>query len=175
MLEASAPKPVGTRVVMRSTAWNLLGRAGPTVIALFATPYLLHQLGDSRWGVFTIGLSLIGIFGVFDFGLERALTRAIAERASAGEMNQAASLVLTGMLALTALGAVVAAGLVHHWVNGGLRIAPELRDECGSCSAPRRRWWSSTRRCGGALPRSRSSGPPTWSIRPSWRSTTLAL
>lgn len=132
LAEPQASRLADTRVVMRNTAWNLAGRAGPIVIALFATPYLLRALGDSRWGVFTVALSLIGIFGIFDFGLGRALTRTIAERIGTKEENQTASLVMTGMLVLTALGlmgAVLASELSRQWVSEGLQIPPELREE----------------------------------------------
>src|ERR1700761_2599382 len=64
-----------TRTVMLGTIWNLLGRAGPILIAMAATPSLIRELGFARWGVFTIALSLVGIFGIFDFGVGRALTR----------------------------------------------------------------------------------------------------
>lgn len=132
MADRPVPGFADTRVVIRSAAWNLLGRAGPIVVALLVTPHLLHSLGESRWGIFTIALSLIGIFGIFDLGLGRALTRAVAERIGAGKPEEAASLVLTGMLALTALsvlGAGAAAGLARQWVGGGLRIPPDLHDE----------------------------------------------
>ena len=130
--ELRVSKLADTSVVMRNTAWNFAGRAGPIVVALFATPYLLRAFGDTRWGVFTLALSLIGIFGIFDFGLGRALTRTIAERVGAGREDQAASLVLTGMLALAALGlggAVLASCLSGLWVDSGLRIPPDLRGE----------------------------------------------
>ena len=78
-----------TRTVAISTVWNLLGRAGPILVAMAATPTLVSQLGVARWGVFTIALSLVGIFGIFDFGLGRALIRSIAERIGAGEEHAA--------------------------------------------------------------------------------------
>ena len=121
-----------TRTVAISTLWNLLGRAGPIVVAVLATPALVHALGDSRWGVFTIALSLIGIFGIFDFGLGRALTRTIAERLAAGETARAASTVITGAIVLTGLGvagAAIAAGLARYWVLNVLQTEPGLQTE----------------------------------------------
>lgn len=114
-----------TRTVMLGTIWNLLGRAGPILIAMAATPSLVRELGFARWGVFTIALSLVGIFGIFDFGVGRALTRSVAERIGDGEERSAASLVVTGMLALTILGTVggaFAALAAHFWVKNWLQI-----------------------------------------------------
>ena len=119
----------GTRTVAGSAVWNLIGRAGPILVAFAATPALVHLLGPSRWGVFTIALSLVGIFGIFDFGIGRALTRAIAEHVATGQERQAASLAVTGILVLAslgALGALVLAALARTWVGAGMRVPPEL-------------------------------------------------
>jgi O-antigen/teichoic acid export membrane protein len=121
-----------TRTIALSTIWNLVGRAGPIWIALLVTPSLVHDLGVSRWGIFTIALSLVGIFGIFDFGIGRALTRSISERIGAGDEHSAASLVVTGMLALAAMGIVggaLAAVGAHFWVYHGLHIGAAERRE----------------------------------------------
>ena len=88
------------QTVLFNAGWNMLGRIGPVAVALLVTPSLITRLGLARWGVLTIALSLIGTFGIFDFGLGRALTRAIAERIAEGREKESATLVLTGMLAL---------------------------------------------------------------------------
>src|SRR5580698_4386962 len=84
----------GSRTVAISAVWNLIGRAGPIMVAMLATPVLVSELGVARWGIFTIALSLVGIFGIFDFGLGRALIRSIAERIGAGEEHSASTLVI---------------------------------------------------------------------------------
>ncbi len=124
--------PSDTRTVAHSALWNLLGRAGPILIALAVTPHLVEALGPSRWGVFTIALSLVGIFGIFDFGVGRALTRLVAERVSAGHDRDAAALVVTSLVLLTILGVfgmLVLASLAGTWVGGALRVPPGLRTE----------------------------------------------
>ena len=121
-----------TRTVARSTLWNILGRAGPLLVAIAVTPWLVDALGPSRWGVFTIALSLVGIFGIFDFGIGRALTRMIAERVGAGRDHEAAGLVKSGLAVLTALGGIggiVVALLARGWTDHLAQIQPELRDE----------------------------------------------
>ncbi len=121
-----------TRTVALGTLWNLLGRLGPMVVAIISTPFLLAALGVSRFGVFSLALSLIGIFGVFDFGFGRALTRLIAERLAVGEEAKAAPAVLTGLLAMTLLGAVggvVLAILARYYALHLLDLPPALAAE----------------------------------------------
>jgi O-antigen/teichoic acid export membrane protein len=121
-----------TRTVAKSAMWNLIGRAGPLVVAVLVTPHLVRDLGPSRWGIFTIALSLVGIFSIFDFGIGRSLTRSIAELLTEGKAMEAATLARSGMAALTVLGTIggcVMAVLAHIWVNSGHVIAPALRPE----------------------------------------------
>ncbi|AXY23701.1 colanic acid exporter [Komagataeibacter saccharivorans] len=120
------------QTVLFNAGWNMLGRIGPVAVALLVTPPLIARLGLARWGVLTIALSLIGTFGIFDFGLGRALTRAIAERIAEGREKESATLVLTGMLALGLFGLVgggIAAFGVHLWVYHGLKIVADLRHQ----------------------------------------------
>ena len=118
--------------IARSAFWNIAGRAGPMVIAVVATPFLYADLGPTRWGLFALALSLIGIFGIFDFGIGRALTKLLAEMIAVGETETAAALTRTGLIVLTLLGgvgALVLAGLAPLWVDHGLHLSPAEHDE----------------------------------------------
>jgi len=95
-----------TRVIAANVGWNAMGRILPLLIAVLATPRLVALLGIDRWGVFTLALSLVGIFGVFDLGIGRALTRSVAERLGAGETGPAADIAWTGLVLIAALGLV---------------------------------------------------------------------
>ena len=121
-----------TQTVAKSAMWNLIGRAGPLLVAVAITPHLVRDLGPSRWGVFTLALSLIGIFGIFDFGIGRSLTRAIAELLTEDKALEAAVLARSGLAALTVLGVLgggIMAALARVWVDKGLHIPPELHRE----------------------------------------------
>ncbi|RFD21339.1 flippase [Komagataeibacter melaceti] len=120
------------QTVLFNAGWNMLGRIGPVAVALLVTPPLITQLGLARWGVLTIALSLVGTFGIFDFGLGRALTRAIAERIGQGRDAECATLVMTGIVALGLLGLAgggMAAAGVQMWVYHGLKIPAALQHQ----------------------------------------------
>ncbi len=131
--EAEAVRRLSSsRTVATSAMWNLIGRAGPLIVAVVITPFLVRDLGPSRWGVFTIALSLIGIFGIFDFGIGRSLTRAIAELLTEGRREDAASIARSGIAALAILGilgGLIMASLARTWADRGLHIAPALHGE----------------------------------------------
>lgn len=121
-----------TRTVAKSAMWNLIGRLGPLLIAVLITPHLVRDLGASRWGVFTIALSLVGIFSIFDFGISRALTRTIAELLTDNQREEAATLARTGIAALVGMGTVgglAMAALARLWVHAGLHIPASIENE----------------------------------------------
>ncbi|TDH64012.1 flippase [Dankookia rubra] len=99
------------RAMITGIAWNAAGRGLPLILALLLTPFLVHQLGLERWGLFTLALALVGVFGVFDFGVGQALTRALSERIGAGRGEEAAGLVGAALAWLAGLSLLVAAGL----------------------------------------------------------------
>jgi O-antigen/teichoic acid export membrane protein len=127
-----APRLVDHWTVARSALWNIAGRAGPMVVAIVATPFLFADLGPARWGLFTLALSLIGIFGIFDFGIGRALTKLLAENLALGETERAARLTRTGLVLLTLFGvagALILAALAHVVTEHALHIPPAQHDE----------------------------------------------
>jgi O-antigen/teichoic acid export membrane protein len=120
------------RMLANGSFWNGLGRVFALVVALIATPPLLHGLGIERWGLFTLVLALCSTFGILDLGISPALTRALAERIGTPEERHAGPLVLMGLATLTVSGiAGGAAGyaLTPFVVDHVLRVPIYLRQE----------------------------------------------
>jgi O-antigen/teichoic acid export membrane protein len=114
-----------TATLARSTLWNLAGRLLPLLVAVAATPLLLDRLGLARWGIFALALSLVGLFGMFDLGIGRALTRIVAARLAAGTAQAAASAVATGLALLTGLGVLAGvAAAAGAWAYADLLDLP---------------------------------------------------
>lgn len=100
------------RRVIANAGWNLLGNVLPLLAAAVAMPFLVERIGTERFGLLSLSWVLIGYFGLFDFGLGRALTKMVAERVGGVADGELPALCSTG----TAL--ACAAGLA-----GGLIIA----------------------------------------------------
>ena len=119
-----------TRVIARNTLLNVAGQIVPMVAAFVAIPILIDDLGPARFGVLTLAWAAIGYFNLFDLGLGRALTQAIATRLggtpSSAELNATAWSALASMLALGTLGGLVLAALTPWIVQHGLNIPPSL-------------------------------------------------
>lgn len=117
---------------MSGVLWNAAGRGLPLLLALVLTPVLVAQLGIDRWGLFTLALALVGVFGIFDLGVGQALTRALSERIGTGQREDEADLAgaaIACLAGLSALGAFALWWFVPVLVERVLNVPPELQDE----------------------------------------------
>jgi O-antigen/teichoic acid export membrane protein len=122
-----------SRLLARNTLLNLFGQVVPMLAAVVAIPILIARLGPSRFGVLTLAWAAIGYFGLFDLGLGRALTQAVAARLGGSDLGDDLGEVtwtaLWLMFALGAVGAVLVA-MATPWIVGrGLNIPVELKAE----------------------------------------------
>lgn len=125
---------VGTegRLLARNSVLNLLGWGIPMGAALVTVPLLIGGLGEERFGILTVGWVVLGYFGLFDFGIGRALTKVVAERLGARRMESVAPLVWTALLLMFLLGVVGALALsaLAPWLVGSaLKISPIYQAE----------------------------------------------
>ena len=129
---AGTAERAGGRRLVSGILWNGLGRGLPLLLALVITPFLVGALGVERWGLFTLALALIGIFGVFDLGLGMALTRGVSEKLGTGAVEEARAMIGATLLALLGVSSIMAVALflVMPWLVGEFLNVPEgLRQE----------------------------------------------
>lgn len=119
-------------LILRNAGWNLLGSVLPAVAAIVAVPILLERLGVGRFGMLSLAWVVVGYFGLFDFGLGRALTRAVARCSAVQDTARLARVcstgtALIGALALGVGGAILAASpLIAAFL---IRQSPDLEAE----------------------------------------------
>jgi O-antigen/teichoic acid export membrane protein len=119
-------------ILHRNVLWNLAGQCAPLAAAVFAFPLLVDGLGTDRFGVLSLAWTLIGYFSLFDLGVGRALTKAVAETLGGPQEDQVPVLAWTGlsMLAVLGLGGGVVLGLLSRsLVEGALKVPYALRTE----------------------------------------------
>lgn len=116
----------------------MVGLTAPVVAALIAVPILVKALGTDRFALLGIAQILVGYLGLFDLGLGRALTRAVASTASGERPSEVAVVATSGLIVAVALGLVgtTAAYLATPLlVSVLLPIPTELRSEASSAFA----------------------------------------
>jgi O-antigen/teichoic acid export membrane protein len=113
-----------TRSIARNAIYASLGQVLPLLAGLIAMRILIPGLGDARFGVLTLVWAAAGYFAIFDFGLARAVTHAVAERLgnrSTGDLRETVWTALAGMLAVGIVGMLagfaLAPILAHQFVT----------------------------------------------------------
>jgi O-antigen/teichoic acid export membrane protein len=122
----------GTVGLIRNTGWNLVGQLVPLLVAVFSIPGLLRNLGTERFGILTIAWTVFVYFGLFDFGLGRALTQSAAERIGTDRGSEVVPIMWTGlamMVAFGVLGGVIATLGSPYVMFHIFQVPPALRSE----------------------------------------------
>lgn len=130
-IESHELAPRRTGVILNSV-WNLSGQTLPLLLAAFAIPILLRQLGVDRFGVLTLAWTLVGYFSLFDLGMGRAITKLLAEKIALRDSEAARNLIWTTIFSMTVLGLCFGGGILAlaPWLShSALKIPPPLQSE----------------------------------------------
>jgi O-antigen/teichoic acid export membrane protein len=97
---------MSTAKISKNAIANLMGMVINMAIAFILSPFLVHTLGDTRYGVWTIAVAFTGYMSLFDFGISSAVNRYVAKYNSQNEQEKINSILSTA-LALFALMAFI--------------------------------------------------------------------
>ena len=120
------------RSFARNSTFNLLGLVLPLGVAVLAIPPLVRGLGPERFSILTLAAAAIGYFGLFEFGLGRALTQGVAQRLGTPEERDLPSFVWTALailLLMGVIGAVALAATTTLLVTRVLNVSPAMQGE----------------------------------------------
>lgn len=120
------------RSLVRAIGWNLAGQVLPLAVAVATVPLLIRLLGLERFGFLTLAWALVGYASLFDFGIGRALTRAIAQRLALRDLTGSQALAATAQTCLRAFGLALALllGACSRWLAQDVfRLSPTLQTE----------------------------------------------
>jgi len=118
--------------IKRNTFWNIAGTALPLLLGVITIPYLLGKAGVEAFGILTLLWALIGYFGLFDFGLGRALTQQVAATRASGAISLLPNLIKSGILftAIAGLiGGIILAAVAHELSMNWLNISTGLQSD----------------------------------------------
>ena len=90
-----------------NAAANALAYAAAVAAALLVSPFLLHRLGDSRYGVLSLSSDLNGYYGLLDIGVRGAVAYYVARHQAKGDWGSSRDTVRTAFWFLAVAAAVV--------------------------------------------------------------------
>jgi O-antigen/teichoic acid export membrane protein len=94
-------------VILRNVASNWLGFAINAGVTLVLTPFILHQLGTSRYGIWILTSSIIGYYGMLDIGFRAGVTQYLTRYMAAGDYGKASECLSSAVAVLGSLGMVM--------------------------------------------------------------------
>lgn len=113
--------------IVKHSIYNILGLGLPLVAAIFSIPYLVVNLGDSRFGLLTLVWAVTSYFGLFDLGLGRALTQELAKLIALNRCKEIAPTIFTSLIILALLG-IFGALLMTLFALMGIQYLKDLQD-----------------------------------------------
>ena len=97
------------RRVLRGALSNYAGQFITLATGFLLTPFVIHRLGVTTYGLWVLVGSVVAYGKLFDFGIWGAIIKYVAEYRARGETGQARSLVATALTLHTLLGLIAIA------------------------------------------------------------------
>ncbi len=87
-----------------SSSWFSLGVT--IVSGIFLSPFVLHRLGDSAFGIWVLVFSITGQFGLFDLGIRSSIVRYVSKFSATNDKTELARLINSSLFGYTCVGAL---------------------------------------------------------------------
>src|SRR5258706_14098829 len=85
------------------------------VTGIFLSPFILHHLGDTAFGVWVLIFSVTGYYGRFDLGIRSLLVRYASKFTATNAEEELAKVVKTSLFSYSC---IALAGPASHWWIG---------------------------------------------------------
>jgi len=109
-----------------SSSWFSLGVS--ILVGIFLSPFILHRLGDTAYGIWVLIFSVTGYYGLFDLGIRSSVIRYVSTYSATGDQEGLAKLINTSLATYTAIGAIamVITLVCSVYVERLFRIPPDF-------------------------------------------------
>lgn len=97
---------LGNKLARNITA-NYVGVVGQIAIAFFLAPYLVHTLGDTQYGIWSIVAALSGYMSLLDLGVAGALTRYVALYSQKNDHHKINTILSSGLFIFSVVAAFI--------------------------------------------------------------------
>jgi O-antigen/teichoic acid export membrane protein len=109
------------------SSWFSLGVS--ILVGVFLSPFILHRLGDTVFGIWILIFSVTGYYGLFDLGIRSSVIRYVSTYTATGDHESLAKLINTSLASYTGIGAVamMVTLVCTSFVDRLFRIPPEFQ------------------------------------------------
>jgi O-antigen/teichoic acid export membrane protein len=79
------------------------------LVGIFLSPFILHRLGDTAFGIWVLIFSVTGYYGLFDLGIRSSIIRYVSTYTTTNDVAGLARLINTSLATYTAIGTLAMA------------------------------------------------------------------
>jgi O-antigen/teichoic acid export membrane protein len=124
--EGPGPSVLGSKPksLLVNAGWNVACTMLLMAVALFMAPFLIHRIGDDRYGLYMLVFKIIGVLDIMNLGLAEATLRYVAHYYGRGDLagiHRVIGSTLTVYL-ITGLGAATALFLAAPFIAGYIKV-----------------------------------------------------
>ena len=87
-----------------SSSWFSLGVN--ILVGIFLSPFILHRLGDTAYGIWILIFSVTGYYGLFDLGIRSSVVRYVSTFTATNDQEGLAKLINTSLATYATIGVV---------------------------------------------------------------------
>ena len=97
-------------------------------VGIFLSPFILHRLGDSAFGIWVLIFSITGYYGLFDLGIRSSIVRYASKFAATDSKEDLAKLINTSLFTYGGVGAIslLVTMVLFVYVDSIFRVPAEL-------------------------------------------------
>ena len=115
------------RVILRNIFSTWSSYLVTLLVGFLMAPFVVHHLGNTGYGIWTLVLSLTGYFGMLDLGVRQSVGRFVARHVALGDHREANRTISTALVMLAVGGGLaLLASLVASRNVGAFKIDPAL-------------------------------------------------
>src|SRR5205085_9696200 len=115
-------------LILKNVSSNWLALAINILIGIVLSPFILHHLGDTAYGIWVLIFSVTGYYGLFDLGIRSSVVRFVSRFTAIKDEQALSKLVNTSLFTYTLIGvvtlAITVAGTPH--VDSWFKIPAEF-------------------------------------------------
>jgi O-antigen/teichoic acid export membrane protein len=96
------------KTIAKNVFSNYVGIAGTIIIAFLLSPFLVHSLGDTGYGIWSVVAALTGYMALLDLGVSSAIAKYVSRHKALDDYRSVNVVIASGLMIMI----VVASGLV---------------------------------------------------------------
>ena len=119
-----------SRKIIRNSIANYGGFFFQFAIAFFLSPFLVHSLGDTQYGIWSIVAAFSGYMSLFDLGISSSLTRYVSKYNKTGETDKNNNVISSalGLYVIIAVLIIIVSPISANILTKLIKFDPSLND-----------------------------------------------